>query len=335
MIVISSANDQIELNKKSFDSWDRNSLPFPCVPENRPNTEGIFYIKVPKTASSTLARITTRFAARESRRQGFDDGVFCKTFDPMKHASASTLQVADRDKSKSFLWSVIRHPNNRAISHYGMRLAFGNSKASDKNFINDLKTNGSFRSNIQLDFLTPRKLSDEPKTDEEMIKITQNIINEYNFIGIYERLDESLVVLSMIMGMDVNDVLNSFRPSTNTRCDSLVDDPSWLTTGMREYLETDEWKQKQSGDLMLYNTVNDALDATILKLGPEKVKKNLANFRRLVRIGTDLSKRIRKQSGCGVIFPKPYSDIDEVKHFNTLRTRDRNFVHTMKNSSGS
>merc|ERR1719232_2318143 len=69
--------------------------------------------------------------------------------------------------------------------------------------------------------------------------------------------------------MDINDVLNSYRPSTNTRCGSLVENPKWLTQGMSEYLESDEWKEKQSGDFMLYRAANEALDATIQILGPE------------------------------------------------------------------
>lgn len=313
------------INVKAYEVWDRN-VPFPCVSENRPYTEGIFYIKVPKTASSTLARITTRFSAREAKRQGFDYGVFCKTYNPMKHSSASSLKVADRDKSKSFLWTVLREPNNRAISHYGMRLTFGKVKSTDGNFISDLKKNNAFRSNTQLEFVAP-------SMNENLVDTIQNVLEEYNFIGVYERLDESLVVLSMIMGMDINDVLNSYRPSTNTRCGSLVENPKWLTQGMSEYLESDEWKEKQSGDFMLYRAANEALDATIQILGPEQVKKNLAQFRRLVRIGTDLSRDLRKENGCGVIFATPYSDIDELKNFASLRLRDQNFVHSMKHDS--
>merc|ERR1712194_882698 len=93
----------------------------------------------------------------------------------------------------------------------------------------------SFHANFQLNFLSPKLMLHRPTTNEEYIDIVQNILDEYNFISIYERLHESLVVLSMILGMGVSDVLYQWRPISNTRCDSLESEPRWFTSGMREY----------------------------------------------------------------------------------------------------
>ena len=117
---------------KAFEAWNRSEAPFPC-PQETPivkeatlvqeeekleeESTGIFYIKIPKTSSSILARITTRVAGREAKRQGFktdiNDPTTCKLHNPMIHFYAYQLNVSKRDKMKSFLWSMIRQPEDR------------------------------------------------------------------------------------------------------------------------------------------------------------------------------------------------------------------------------
>ena len=77
---------------QAFAPWDKSSTEFPCVPEDSPDTQGIFYVKVPKTSSSTLGKITTRIAGRIAKRQGMD-GEICKIYDPMVHHKVSSLNA--------------------------------------------------------------------------------------------------------------------------------------------------------------------------------------------------------------------------------------------------
>jgi len=314
-----------QLNIKPYEIWDRSKQPFPCVPEDGPKNQGIFYIKVPKTSSSTLAHVTSRMAAKESERQGFPTDKMCKTHDPMIHASASDLNCGKRDKKKSFLWTVIRHPNDRAVSHYGMRLSFGQVIRNQKLFRENLLDNNSFKSNTQIAFMSTKKLKDYAILDEEVAIYVQDILDEYNFVGIYERLHESLVVMSMLNGMNINDVIFNYRPIKNARCGSL-EEPTWLNDGMRTYLKSAEWARKQKGDFIMYNALNKKLDITIDELGPEKVKQKLADFEKLLYLGTDLSSRIRKKTGCGVLFPSIYGDISDLKNFNELSKEEQDFV---------
>merc|ERR1719410_1179087 len=304
-----------ELHISAFESWDQEKIPFPCVPEsNSDNAKGIFYIKVPKASSSTLAHVTKRFAAKEARRQGFEEGSFCKTHDPMVHNSAFKLNCANRDKEKSFLWTVIRHPNDRAISHYGMKVSFKEIDTSDDQFVNMLRTNGAFTSDVQLKMLN---LKNSKNLKFEHTETIQKVLDEYNFIGIYERLHESLVVLQMLTDFHINDVLFSYKPLKNARCGS-TEKPDWLSPNKESYLASEEWKVKNEGDFMLYDAVNKALDMTIEMLGPDKVQKKLQQYNHLLGIGTKLSSEQRGKQGCGVLFPTPYSDIDDLENFDTL-----------------
>ena len=57
---------------------------------------------------------------------------------------------------------------------------------------------------------------------------------------------------------------------------------------------------------MLHKALDNKLDMTIESLGRENFYKKLGNFEILLYLGTDLSFRIRKKTGFGVLFPSLY-----------------------------
>ena len=115
---------------KSFEEWDRGDLPFPCIQgNNEENSNGIYYIRLPNT-SSKGATVSERIALLETKRtlSTFGDvlntannGV-CKINEVMKPIKAFDQHVSERNKKKSFLWSIVRHPARRAISYFDDRL---------------------------------------------------------------------------------------------------------------------------------------------------------------------------------------------------------------------
>merc|ERR1719410_2553805 len=68
-IVSNLIKKEAKVISHSFEPWDRTKFPFPCVAEDSPETQGIFYVKVPKTSSTTLSKITIRIVGREAKRQ--------------------------------------------------------------------------------------------------------------------------------------------------------------------------------------------------------------------------------------------------------------------------
>lgn len=218
----------------------------------------------------------------------------------------------------------MREPNARAVSHYGMRLTFGQVAVNQKEFRENLKANNSFRPHTQLAFMTTKRMVGQPQ-DKDLPMFVQNVLDEYNFVGVYERLHESLVVMSMLMGTNINDMIFNYRPIKNARCGVLTE-PVWVNDGMRTYLKSLEWTRRQKGDFMLYDAINKKLDATIDMLGREEVQKNLEIFEKLLYLGTDLSSRIRRKPGCGVLFAQPYDDIDDLKNFIELSNSEKQFV---------
>jgi len=163
-----------------------------------------------------------------------------------------------------------------------------------------------------------------PSNYNELLSVLNSTISEYNFIGTYERFEISLVVLSMIVGVSVQDVL---FPYLNSRCGS-NEKPSWLTDVMEGYLDSEDWIYHENGDFMLYEAVNRSLDLTIEKLGKETVLKRLKDFRRLIQIGT----KAVGERGCGIPNLKGrfrYVNIEELPWFTNVTREDALFVKSL------
>jgi len=337
---------------KPFTPWDRSQTPFPCTPQNpeeedptststsTTDTEGqgvgLYYIKVPKTSSSQLARITTRIAGREAKRQGFktniNDPTICKIHDPMTHKVAFELNVSHRNKDLSFLWTMIRHPEDRAISHFAMNCRSNEIQPTPADFLYSLRHDRkSHIPNLQVMFLYPvMNILLEQGNDHETYVI--NILDEYNLVGIYERHHESLVLLSMIMGVDVTDVLYDFEGSRDSRCGHLQR-PAWAQDPIiTDFFASNEWRDMDKGDYMLYDAVNRSLDMTIDLLGRENFERKLGEYQKLLQIGTDAARKLRGEDfGCGIqgLHPRqtPFADLKDLFWVDEISQEEKDFLN--------
>ena len=118
---------------RAYDVWTK---PFPCFPFDRSYNEGLFYAKVPKTASSTLSGIGLRIAHRKGRELNISQQQreqqqtkhhsehwkshhesLCNV--EVKHGDvAEEFHYGLRNRERSFLWSFVRDPTEHALSHY-------------------------------------------------------------------------------------------------------------------------------------------------------------------------------------------------------------------------
>ena len=214
-------------------------------------------------------------------------------------------EIDKRDKDNSFLWSTIRSPERRAISHFGLRLRNSEVEATTESFVNDLRTGVSYQPNIMIKFLAMEDVK-ATGSEEMYASLVKDILSEYNFIGVEERLRESLVALSMLIGTNVNHVIYDF-----SRC--ITDDiPDWVTPEMALYLESEEWRQRQGGDYMLYSAVNKALDLTIQKLDRTEFNSRLAAFDSIMTKWSEASSVVKGIEGCGAAFNgKHHADLIE------------------------
>ncbi|KAL3903282.1 MAG: hypothetical protein SGARI_005449 [Bacillariaceae sp.] len=123
--------------------------------------------------------------------------------------------------------------------------------------------------------------------DEQYEWIIQDIFSSYGFIGITERMDESLIVLYLLMAgtVPLGDML--YLPAKvhggyDNLCNFLV--PSNLTSGMKQFLQSRRWQENSKWDQLLYEAANTSLDNTIDVLGRPLVESTLKTFQEAQKI---------------------------------------------------
>eukprot|EP00980_Cylindrotheca_fusiformis_P003660 scaffold818_cov136-Cylindrotheca_fusiformis.AAC.26 len=271
---------------------------------------GLCYLKMPRAASSTLSsvnqpvvdqRIARNFAKRNDLRKN------CIRHD----GSVPGTYYHTRD-SLSFLWTFVRDPATRAMSRIGSSIRNNNYqplgnytditlellKNSDDL---EMGTISAGRGGFQLQYSMlsiieegsafndsqPREVRD-PRSVQHHVR---EILDGYNFIGVVERFDESLVALQLLLGLETSDILyysvkekNQFELSKGRQrfCLAPLDWNSLLSESVREHLESQEWFAQNYGDHILYNAANISLDMTILSLGLDVFSKALKDFRSLM-----------------------------------------------------
>jgi hypothetical protein len=100
-----------------------------------------------------------------------------------------------------------------------------------------------------------------------------------------ERFDESLVVLQLLLDVPLGDMLYLNAKSnggydggrSKLGCTYIVPSND-LPSSIQEYVQSDEWKDMMKWDNLLYEAVNQSLDATIEWLGRSEFEKQLQRF---------------------------------------------------------
>jgi hypothetical protein len=135
------------------------------------------------------------------------------------------------------------------------------------------------------------KWKDQVLQQDLVERHVQHILQDYDFILVTERMDESLVALSMIMGIEVGDVLvndakvagSDYAYVKNAKpkehCMPMI--RSFRSDRVKQFLESDEWKARSYGDYLLHAAAILSLELTIERLGRAPFETRLAEYRRL------------------------------------------------------
>jgi len=173
-----------------------------------------------------------------------------------------------------------------------------------------------------------RKL--DPYTKEHE-RHTQELLESYDFLGVSERMDESLAVLKIILNLDIQDVLyipfeNAGAGSKNKTISATVDyyqnwrkdecraiPKSEVTLEMKEWFHSEEFEAFIEGDVFFYKAVNASLDKTIDKLGRDLVEKTVEQLRLAQKVVEEECPNIRFPCSSEGVFQKEndclFSDI--------------------------
>jgi hypothetical protein len=290
------------IKARAFEPWSERQF-IPChEPESdwwkyetqqMHTYDGVNYLKLYKTGSSTSSGITLRIARNAARRQK-QSYPLCKVrFD---HAWASKL-FYDLDFAESVLWTMVREPTSRIVSQFfHFEVSRDKHEPTDEYFLEYLRSEKN--SGILSEYYTSAVTLKPYAIGRTNPVVTANrIFDEYNFIGITERMDESVVALAMILHIPLGDVLylkakghggfddGGGRPDHLRICTYIW--PAFVSNGMYEFFETDEYQDLVHWDYVFYKAANRSLDLTIERLGRDKFQANLDKFLQAKRIASE------------------------------------------------
>jgi len=86
--------------------------------------------------------------------------------------------------------------------------------------------------------------------------------------------------------------------------------PSFVSPGMQEFLDSEEWHNKSHWDRVFYNAVNRSLDLTIDRLGRKDFEEKLALYKRAKELSNDkcLQRTTFPCSAGGIYTPHEQTD---------------------------
>lgn len=281
------------LQPRAFPKWTED---FPCYePEDQwwdvsvqrsPSHNGFLFMKEMKTGSSTLAGVHLRISKNVALRRNEGYAICKARFD---HSLAVGMEYGHRNKSQSFLWTVLREPTARAISQF-----FHFTVSREKKEPSDANFKASMRHDMFQNYYLQSLSTGIPFERGDAVEpIVSHILNEYDFIGITERMDESLVVLSLLLNLPLTDVLYLKAKGSGgfddgrfqRRCTYII--PPYVSPNMKSFFASHKWKKRIVGDDYLYQLVNQSLDMTIDMLGRDLIGQKLIEYQQLRQLSED------------------------------------------------
>jgi hypothetical protein len=285
----------------------------------KPAAQGLFFLKLLKTASSTASSIHLRIAKNLAKRKRTtttatstthpspDNFEICKT----RHLHGAAFRMYkfhERIRDESYLWTVLREPTKRYVSEFfHFEVSRQGVEPTDANVIQFLR-HGKHSDRHYLAWLSTDRYS--KRRQENPFPVAQKILKDYDFIGITERLDETAVVLMMLLRVPMADVLHLSSKASGgyddggfeNRCVAIA--KSNLSLNMKEFFASEEWQAYIAPERALYLAANTSLDRTIDSLGRSDFERLLQTFRWAKAV---------VESKCGPVVKFPCSSTGELR----------------------
>ena len=116
----------------------------------------------------------------------------------------------------------------------------------------------------------------------------QQVMLDYDFIVVTERLDESLVTLHFLLDIKLGDVLvldsktNYWHPFGGPNQGKCLKIPTkQVLPQVQDYLDSSAWYALNYGDYLLYEAASASLDKTIESIGRKRFQQKLNEFQQL------------------------------------------------------
>jgi hypothetical protein len=269
---------------------------------------GLIYVKVPKTASSTLAGINMRIARKVGQRT-LSSSSFSSSFlgdawfgtNPKSLVCTHTKHHGRKHllerRKPALVWTFLRDPAKRAISDfYHFRVSRRGVLPTNARLAIFLEG----QRNYQWDYLVDhddskwtRSVGDNANHHKKISTSLQKYFLEaYDFIGLVERKEESLAVMKLLWNLDYEDliVLSAKKSGqyddgrSNATCTKIIQ-KNYLSNHTKSVLANGF--RRRNYDYELYEIVNRTLDDTIRVLGYDRVQKHAERLRFLQHVAEE------------------------------------------------
>jgi hypothetical protein len=282
---------------RPFPVWTN---PFPCYPteedwysikrQKTPTKRGFFYFKARKAGSSTVAGVALRIARTKAQEVGLTatsaNATHCHA--RYGHPAAHRLHYSERDRAHSYLWSIIREPTQRDISEFFHFAVSRSSKMEpSKQAFQGYHYWTPLMHEYYLQFMPTDKgyNMDDAGKGPDYKTVVAKIMTDYDFIGITERMHESLVALQLLLNLNTSDILFLSAKTSGGWDDGLSNgqcyyiQPPVVSPQLSEYFQSSEWMEKTKGGNLLYVAANRSLDLTIASFDQTDFQQKLKRYK--------------------------------------------------------
>mmetsp|Transcript_23470 Transcript_23470/g.55606 ORF Transcript_23470/g.55606 Transcript_23470/m.55606 type:complete len:506 (-) Transcript_23470:294-1811(-) len=244
-------------------------------------------------------------------------------------------QLHSRDKEHSFMWTIVRHPVERVLSGYSYFRAAPGRADRTLNLDEELMMYASPERSAQVRLLdtspnswtTSSSMSSgadkenkdssvsldtgriDPSTAARIIH--GSIMESYDFIGVQDRMEESLAVLKLLLDLDDSwdvvvlpskrsrgggDGSPSYTRSPTGKCIKLfpLELNYTLQSSTIHFFDNDFLDVQNNHDVLLYKAANRALDLTIEQIGRTVVQNESDRQQRMIKLAYDVCLRNAK-----------------------------------------
>ena len=313
-------NTQQHQQQLQFLHWtDKRNL-------KRPATDGLFFLKLLKTGSTTASsihvRIAYNLARRRRRHRQWNNHTNATTAVTTTTTTSSTTtsnneyyypicatrhlhgwagprmyHYGQRHAATSLLWTILREPTARYLSEFFHFQVSRRAGTPVSRAIISYLRSGPHSDHHYLSWLSTRRSYNgrggRGRGRGRPYVIAQQILQDYDFIGITERMDESAVALMMLLPQEqisMADILYLNSKTAGGYDDGAYGNtcvkirPVEISAELQAYLDSPEWKAYIAPEEALYRAVNQSLDRTIDALGRFEFERNLKRFRHAQRV---------------------------------------------------
>lgn len=285
--------------------------PFPCFPAEEdwlsrrtqysPATRGFFFLKPVKVGSTTCSGVTLRISRSVAMRQwagtasNNNTTMMClnrHTHGPQKKrnvfGSVGARLFSHRNPAESYLWTLLRDPTKRMISQFfHFAVSRRGQDPTDENFLQYIADWWAERKDYYIGVLS-LGVEVVDRTRHDPVHLANTILQGYNFIGVTERMNESVVVLSMLLNVPLTDVLHLSAKTSGTYDDLCVlVQKSFVSPVMQEFFDGPVWQDMIQYDRALYDAAQRSLDLTIDQLGRDRVEAKLRRFAMMQQVAEE------------------------------------------------